>query len=89
MPVDASLTRFSSVWDALGLNAEEAANFKVRAELMRKIASLIEQHGWTRDTIAERCRITQPRVDDLLHGRISHLSLDALVSIAASLGQHV
>ena len=81
--------RFASVWDALADTAEEAANLKVRAELMRKIASLIQESGWTQATAAEHCGITQPRINDLLRGRISRFSLDALVNIAASLGQQV
>ena len=81
--------RFASVWDALADTAEEAANLKMRAELMRKIAALIQDSGWTQATAAEHCGITQPRINDLLRGRISRFSLDALVNIAASLGQQV
>lgn len=85
----AEADRYASVWDALAGTAEEAANLKVRAELMRKIASLIEENGWTQAVAAEHCGITQPRINDLLRGRISRFSLDALVNIAASLGQRV
>ncbi|MCC4594575.1 XRE family transcriptional regulator [Xanthomonas campestris pv. phormiicola] len=81
--------RFTSVWDALADTTEEAANLKVRAELMRKIAYLIQGSGWTQAVAAERCGITQPRINDLLRGRISRFSLDALVNIAAALGQQV
>ena len=65
--------RFASVWDALADTAEEAANLKVRAELMRKIASLIQESGWTQATAAAHFGITQPRINDLLRGRISRL----------------
>ena len=81
--------RFASVWDALADTAEEAANLKVRAELMRKIAVLIQESGWTQAAAAERCGITQPRMNDLLRGRISRFSLDALVNMASALGQQV
>ena len=81
--------RFASVWDALADTAEEAANLKVRAELMRKIAALIQESGWTQAAAAERCGITQPRMNDLLRGRISRFSLDALVNVACALGQRV
>lgn len=81
--------RFASVWDALADTAEKSANLKVRAELMRKIAALIQESDWTQAAAAERCGITQPRMNDLLRGRISRFSLDALVNIAAQLGQHV
>jgi len=81
--------RFASVWDALADTAEEAANLKVRAELMRKIAALVQDSGWTQAAAAEHCGITQPRINDLLRGRISRFSLDALVNIAFALGQQV
>lgn len=81
--------RFASIWDALADTAEEAANLKVRAELMQKIATLVQKNGWTQVVAAERCGITQPRMNDLLRGRIARFSLDALVNIAASLGQQV
>lgn len=81
--------RYASVWDALADTAGEAANLKVRAALMRKIAALIEESGLTQAKAAEQCGISQPRINDLLRGRISRFSLDALVNIAASLGQQV
>ena len=81
--------RFASVWDALSDTAEEAANLKVRAELMRKIAALVQDKGWTQAVAAEHCGISQPRINDLLRGRIGRFSLDALVNIAAALGQQI
>lgn len=56
--------RFSSVWDALADTVEEAANLKVRAELMRMIASLIQESGRTQAAAAKRCGITQPRINE-------------------------
>jgi predicted XRE-type DNA-binding protein len=80
---------YASVWDALANTAEEAANLKVRAELMQKIAALIQDSGWTQTEAAQHCGVTQPRINDLLRGRISRFSLDALVNVAAGLGQQV
>lgn len=87
--MDKTSTRFASAWDAFADTTEEAANLKVRAELMRKITSLVQESGWTQAAAAEHCGITQPRINDLLRGRISRFSLDALVNIAASLGRQV
>ena len=80
---------FASVWDAIADTPEEAANLRVRAELMEKIAALIAQNGWTQADAAAQCGVTQPRINDLLRGRISRFSLDALVDIAAALGRRV
>ena len=81
--------RFDSVWDAIADTPEEAANLRVRSELMVKIPQLIEEQQWTQTEAARRCGVTQPRISDLQRGRIARFSLDALVNIAAALGRHV
>jgi predicted XRE-type DNA-binding protein len=80
---------FSSVWDAIADTPNEATNLRVRSELMSKIASILEGNDWTQAAAASRCGVTQPRINDLLRGRISRFSLDALVNIASALGQRV
>jgi predicted XRE-type DNA-binding protein len=85
----ASTDRYASVWDALADTPEEAANLRVRSELMDQIAALIESNGWTQVQAAHQCAVTQPRISDLLRGRISRFSLDALVNIASALGKRV
>ncbi|WP_342240250.1 helix-turn-helix domain-containing protein [Inquilinus sp. OTU3971] len=80
---------FDSVWDAIADTPEEAANLRTRAELMMKIAEIISEKGWTQAEAAARCGVTQPRINDLLRGRVSRFSLDALVNIATALGRRV
>lgn len=80
---------FASIWDAVADTPEEAANLRVRSELMDKISAIVEESGWTQLEAATRCGVTQPRINDLLRGRISRFSLDALVNIAAALGRRV
>jgi predicted XRE-type DNA-binding protein len=81
--------RFASVWDAIADTPEEAASLKLRAELMEQIAALVEKKGWTQTQAAKQCGISQPRMNDLLRGKISKFSLDALVNVATSLGCRV
>ena len=80
---------YGSVWDALADTPEEAANLRLRSALMQQIARFVERKGWTQAEAASRCGISQPRINDLLRGRISRFSLDALVNIAAALGRKV
>ena len=80
---------YKSVWDAIADTPEQAANLRARSDLMRAIAQIVVSHGWTQSDAAQRCGITQPRMNDLLRGRLSRFSLDALVNIAAALGQRV
>lgn len=80
---------FTSVWDAIADTPEQAANLQARAELMQQIAAIIKANNWKQADAAEHCGLTQPRINDLLRGRISNFSLDALVNIAVALGQRV
>lgn len=80
---------YDSVWDALADTPEQAANLRARAELMQQISDIIKAAGWKQADAAARCRVTQPRINDLLRGRVSRFSLDALVNIATALGRRV
>jgi predicted XRE-type DNA-binding protein len=80
---------FANVWDAIADTAEEAANLSVRSDLMDEIEAIIKTNGWTQKEAAKRCGVTQPRINDLLRGRIARFSVDALVNIAAALGRKV
>ena len=81
--------RFASVWDAIADTPEEAANLSLRSELMTGIETIIQENGWKQAEAAKRCGVTQPRINDLLRGRISKFSIDALVNIASALGRKV
>lgn len=80
---------YANVWDVIADTPAETANLRVRADLMREIAAIIKASGWTQVEAAKHCEVTQPRINDLLRGRISRFSLDALVNIATALGRRV
>ena len=80
---------FESVWDAIADTPQEAANLRMRSDLMHQITEIIQANQWTQAEAAKRCGVTQPRINDLLRGRISRFSLDALVNIASVLGRKV
>jgi len=79
----------ASVWDALADTPEQAANLRARAELMQQIAAIVKKNRWTQSEAARRCAVTQPRMNDLLRGRVSRFSLDSLVNIATAIGRRV
>lgn len=78
--------RFATVWEAIEDDPEQAANLRLRSELM--LALKQEVTGWkvTQATAARRLGISQPRLNDLLRGRIDKFSLDALVALARRAG---
>ena len=80
---------YDSVWDAIADTPGQAANLRARAELMQKIAAIVKESAWTQAQAAKHCGVTQPRINDLLRGRVSRFSLDALVNIATAIGRRV
>lgn len=78
--------RFASVWDAIEDPGQEAASLRARSELMIALSDLIRRSGWTQRQAATKFGVTQPRVSDLMRGRIDLFSLDTLVDMAAAGG---
>ncbi|HEY1772941.1 MAG TPA: XRE family transcriptional regulator [Gammaproteobacteria bacterium] len=83
------MKKFHSVWDAIEDSSEEAANMKVRAELMITLQERVKHQHGTQAEKAEKLGLNQPRLNDLLKGRINKFSLDALVNIASKAGLQV
>ncbi len=81
--------RFASIWDAIEDTPAEAANLRLRSTLMMVLKEHIEQGGLTQAQAAALFGVTQPRVSDLLRGKIDLFSLDALVSMATGAGLRV
>lgn len=84
-----SKKRFESVWDAIEDTAQEAENMKLRSALMAQLREHIVRAGLTQAQAAELFGVTQPRVSDLMRGKINLFALDALVNMAAAAGLHV
>jgi predicted XRE-type DNA-binding protein len=80
---------FASVWDAIEDTAAEAENMKLRSALMMALEQHIRAKGWTQTEAARRLGVTQPRVSDLLRGKINLFALDTLVNMVAAAGLHV
>ena len=80
---------FASVWDAIEDTPAEAENMKLRSTLMMALEKHIRAKGWTQAEAARRLGVTQPRVSDLLRGKINLFALDTLVNMAVAAGLHV
>jgi predicted XRE-type DNA-binding protein len=81
--------RFASVWDAIEDTPEEAENMKLRSVLMMALKGHIARANLSQSQAAKLFGVTQPRVSDLMRGKISLFALDALVNMAAAAGMHV
>jgi predicted XRE-type DNA-binding protein len=77
------------VWDALSDSPEEAATMKIRSDVMIAISDTISAWDTTQARAASRLGVTQPRLNDLLQGKINKFSLDALLTLASRAGLKV
>ena len=84
-----AIQTFPSVWDALADTPLEAANLKLRSELLIALSTAVE--GWrvTKAEAASRLGVTRGKLDDLVRGRIGEFSVDDLVGLAEHAGLRV
>jgi predicted XRE-type DNA-binding protein len=78
-----------NVFRDLGFRAEEAESLRLRADLMVQIRRLIEGRKLTQAAAAKMFGVTQPRVSDLVRGKIDLFSIDTLVDMLARAGIRV
>ena len=81
--------RYASVWDAIEDTPAEVENMRLRSELMMALKKHITRTGMSLAQAARLFGVTQPRVSDLMRGKINLFGLDALVNMAAAAGLHV
>ena len=78
-----------NVFEDLGFDAEEAANLKVRADLLLDLRKYILERGWTQEEAAAFFGETQPRISNLMNGDLGRFSIDKLVKMLARAGMEV
>ena len=77
---------YESVWDAIADSPEEAANLKLRSQLMDALEAYIARERITQKEAAKRFGISRSRVSELVNGRISKFTIDKLVNMGARVG---
>ena len=80
---------FASVWDAIENTSEEAENMKIRSELMMVLKERITHNNLSQAQAAKLFGVTQPRISDLMRGKINLFGLDALINMVSAAGLHV
>lgn len=78
--------RLSSVWDAIENTPQQAASMRARSALMMELESIIKRRDMTQAEAAALFGVTQPRVSDLMRGKINLFSLDCLMDMATAAG---
>lgn len=80
---------FTSVWDAIEDSSAEAENMKLRSSLMIALQTHIAGEGLSQTEAAKILGVTQPRVSDLMRGKIDLFAIDSLVNMLGAVGLHV
>ena len=78
-----------NVFRDLGFSREEAENLKIRTDLMIQLSKLIQVRRLTQAQAADLFGVTQPRVSDLVRGKIDRFSIDTLVAMLGHAGVRV
>ena len=81
--------RFASVWDAIEDTPEAAENMKLRSVLMTALKNHLTRTEMSQTQAAKLFGVTQPRVSDLMRGKINLFGLGALVNMATAAGLHI
>jgi len=81
--------RFENVWDAIEDTPAQAENMKLRSSLMLALKDHIVQSGMRQSQAAKMFGVTQPRISDLMRGRIDLFAIDSLVNMLATAGLRV
>ena len=65
---------------------EVASKSVLKADMTIMIRDIIKQQGWTQTEAAERLGVKQPRISDVVNGKIDKFTLDVLFSMLDQLG---
>jgi predicted XRE-type DNA-binding protein len=78
-----------NVFADLGFPAEEAEHLRIRADLMIALSRVIQDRGLTQVKAAELFGVSQPRVSDLVRGKVDRFSIDTLIEMLGHAGVRV
>ena len=80
---------YDSVWQALAKDEAEAETMRLRADLLIALRDRVAAWKLTQAEAAKRLGISQPRLNNMLQGRIESFSLDMLTKLACRAGLKV
>ena len=78
-----------NVFKDLGFSETEAEHLMIRSRLMLEVERFVERSKLSQREAAKILGITQPRLNDLLQGKIQKFSIDSLVKMLSKVGVHV
>jgi predicted XRE-type DNA-binding protein len=78
-----------NVFRDLGFPEREAEHLLIRADLLIQIQKVAAARGLKQAELAKLLHVTQPRISDLLRGRLHLFSIETLIDMLGRLGVQV
>ena len=78
-----------NIYEDLGFPPGEARNLLIRSKLMLAATRFVEDRGLTQAEAADLMGTSQPRISDLVRGKIGQFTIDSLVNMLATAGVKV
>ena len=75
-----------NVFEDLGFPSEEAEHLRIRADLMIELGKVIQSRRLTQVEAAALFGVSQPRISNLVHGKIERFSIDTLIAMLGRAG---
>jgi predicted XRE-type DNA-binding protein len=72
-----------------GFPPAEAENLRIRAKLMMALTGYIQERKITQSRAARIMGVSQPRISDLIRGKIGLFTIDTLVNMVTAAGLKV
>lgn len=82
-------SKHANIFDALETDQGMAENLKIRAALMNALTDYIHAQAMTQQAAADFFEVSQPRISDLMNGKIDKFTIDMLVNMLGKTGQHI
>jgi predicted XRE-type DNA-binding protein len=91
--IDTSISHITppggNVFEDLGFSDQEATKLKIKAQLMCQISEWIKEQHLKQEDASRVLHVTRPRVSDVLRGKSTKFTIDALVDMLERIGKHV
>jgi predicted XRE-type DNA-binding protein len=80
---------FENIWDAIEDSPAEAQKMKIRSAMMIALCDYIKSEGLTQKQAAKKLKVTQPRISDLMRGKINVFAIESLVNMVVLAGLRI
>ena len=91
--IDTAITHVTepnaNIFEELGFDKIEAEKLKIKAELMCQISEWIKEKELKQEEASKLLHVTRPRISDVMRGKSSKFTIDALVDMLKRAGKHV